>query len=282
MRRRQGSFLKGIGLLPVKIDGKTLEALYRKYNRRELIDPDPLVFLYDYPDLPDREIVGLLSASLAFGGVKQIMKSLSVALGSLGGPRSFLINADTAQIAAAFKGFRYRFVSDEDMTRFLVAVKRLLQEFESLENAFLDGMNPADETVLPALAVFARRLNVLGGGGKNYLLPQPDKGGACKRLHLFLRWMARKDDVDPGGWTRVPTSKLLYPVDTHIWKIAANWNLTKRKQPGVRAVLEISAAFRKFCPDDPVKYDFALSRFGIRDELNIEQLNLISEDNTHE
>ena len=51
-----------------------LDILYDRYNQREFVDPDPLLFLYDYPDLRDREIVGLIASCLAYGRVEMIMK----------------------------------------------------------------------------------------------------------------------------------------------------------------------------------------------------------------
>ncbi len=45
--------------------------------------------------------------------------------------------------------------------------------------------------------------------GMSYLFPSPAKGSACKRPMLFLRWMIRSDDVDPGGWNHVSPDKLI-------------------------------------------------------------------------
>lgn len=56
---------------------ETLEHLYEKYNKREFVHPDPLEFLYEYNNLRDREIAGLLASSLAYGRVSQILKSVS-------------------------------------------------------------------------------------------------------------------------------------------------------------------------------------------------------------
>jgi hypothetical protein len=44
---------------------------------------------------------------------------------------------------------------------------------------------------------------------------------------------------------------------------------TSRKSADCRTAVEITEGFRGICPDDPVKYDFALTRYGIlglRDE----------------
>ena len=54
-----------------------LETLYKKYNRFELIEPDPLMFVYKYKNTGDREVVALISACFAYGNVKQIIKNLT-------------------------------------------------------------------------------------------------------------------------------------------------------------------------------------------------------------
>ena len=82
--------------------------------------------------------------------------------------------------------------------------------------------------------------------------------------------MIRKDRVDPGGWAGIPLSKLIIPLDTHMHRISLALNLTKRKQANMVTALEITAGFKRLVPDDPVKYDFALTRFGIRDDLDVD------------
>ncbi|MHC4663623.1 MAG: DUF2400 family protein, partial [Planctomycetota bacterium] len=76
-------------------------------------------------------------------------------------------------------------------------------------------------------------------------------------------------DVDPGGWEGVPASMLIVPLDTHMHAIGLALGLTKRKQANMRAAVEITEVFRKICPEDPVKYDFALTRLGIRDDMDM-------------
>ncbi len=97
------------------------------------------------------------------------------------------------------------------------------------------------------------------------LLPSPGKGSACKRLNLFLRWMVRSDDVDPGGWSGVDAGKLIVPLDTHMHRMGLEVGLTRRKQADMQAALEVTRAFRTIAPEDPVRYDFALTRLGIHD-----------------
>ena len=79
---------------------KALEKLYERYDWKRYVDPDPLVFLYDYPDVRDREIAGLIASSLAFGGVKQIMASVEKVLSPMGrSPREFVTNTSGKRMA---------------------------------------------------------------------------------------------------------------------------------------------------------------------------------------
>ena len=86
----------------------------------------------------------------------------------------------------------------------------------------------------------------------------------------FLRWMVRKDEVDPGGWYNVPSSRLIVPLDTHMHRICLALGLTQQKRADMRTALEITTAFRTITPDDPVKYDFALTRLGIRNDTDMD------------
>lgn len=65
---------------------KQLHSLYERYNDRKYVHPDPLEFLYNYPDIKDREVAGLIAALLAYGRVAQILKSVSAVLDFTGKP----------------------------------------------------------------------------------------------------------------------------------------------------------------------------------------------------
>lgn len=248
-------------------DRKGLEELYRFYNRREFVTPDPLQFLYGYQDLREREVVGLIASSLAYGRVAQILKSVSSILDQMNpSPLSSLLNTSRKSLFATFARFKHRFTTGEELAQMLWATRCTIDRFGSLQACFAACSNDED-TILPALSKFVKELKaVLPKGKKNSLLPSPDGGSACKRLNLFLRWMVRRDEVDPGGWTKVPEAKLIIPLDTHMHRICLLLNLTGRKQADMRTAIEITHAFRRIVPEDPVRYDFALTRLGIRKE----------------
>ena len=244
-----------------------LEELYNHYNRREFVHPDPLEFLYKYDDLRDRELVALIASSLAYGRVAQILKSVSAILDIMApSPYLFLTGKPEKELLKSFTGFKHRFTTGEDMSDMLLAVKKMIVQDGSLFNAFLSGYKESDDNILPALSTFVWRLVNESGGGKNSLIPLPDRGSACKRLILFLRWMVRKDGVDPGGWDQISPSKLIIPLDTHMYNICSRLEMTCRKQSDMRTAIEITNSFKRIIPEDPVKYDFSLTRLGIRKE----------------
>lgn len=247
-----------------------LEELYRTYNRRCFVRPDPLQFLYAYPNLKDRELAGLVASTLAYGRVSHILRSVSTALGVLGpSPFDFVMQASPSALGSAFAGFRHRFSSGEDLASMLWAARNIIHRHGSLENAFLAGLRPEHETVLPALTAFVEAFRSAGARAC-FLLPQPERGSACKRWHLYLRWMVRQDEVDPGGWDRVSPSRLIVPLDTHMHRIGLRLGSTTRKQADARAALELTQAFLSIVPEDPVRYDFSLTRLGIRTDTDLE------------
>ena len=249
-----------------------LERVYALYNQPALISPDPLEFLSRYTSPADRELAALIAACFAYGNVKQILKNVNGILGKMPkGPYAFILNTTPARLRKTFKNFRYRFTGEDELCAFLCAVKRVLKKYGSLENCFLAYYHSQEETVLPALRGFARELR--DGADLHSLIPDPDKNSALKRLNLFLRWMVRKDAVDPGGWERVSPAHLIAPLDVHMHRIARKLKLTKRNAADMTTALEISRAFKKCCPDDPIKYDFCLTRFGIRDDMDYENLD---------
>ncbi|MBW2029862.1 MAG: TIGR02757 family protein [Deltaproteobacteria bacterium] len=251
-----------------------LEEIRSIYHHRCFVDPDPLLFLYEYDHIRDREIAGMVASSLAYGRVAQIMRSVSAILGPMGkSPFEFLMNSTPAGLGETYKAFRHRFTTGEEMASMLYGVKLVLERYGSLQECFLEGLKEIDDhTVLHALSRFVMKIKEAGRLSRNSLLPSPDKGSACKRLNLFMRWMVRKDQVDPGGWDRVPASMLIIPLDTHMYRIGRRLGLTSRKQAGMLAALEITDAFRRICPEDPVRYDFALTRLGIRKEIQGESV----------
>lgn len=249
-----------------------LNRAYEEYDAR-WIEPDPVQFVWRYDCPEDREVVGLIASSLAYGNVKQIKKSVERVLALLGSRPARTIDAlSTASALQSLEGFKHRFNDATDAICLLVFIKEMRRQAGSIEHFFA----PKSVTDLrPALTDFVNRTLALprdglygegplpGKAGVRFFFPSPVAGSACKRLCLYLRWMARADSVDPGGWTRVPRSTLLIPLDAHIINIGRSARLTRRVSPGWKMAEDITATLRACDPADPVKYDFALHRMGL-------------------
>jgi uncharacterized protein (TIGR02757 family) len=246
-----------------------LDQLYRDVDWVARADRDAIRYPLRYADPADREVAALLSACLAYGRVSLFGPRVEWALERMGpSPFRFIVDFDARRDAPRFDGFRYRFNRPPDLSAFCLAGRGILREHGSLGAFFAAGFSPTDATVGPALerfvdgflgadlsAVFPRnRLSY----GYRHLFPRPSTGGPCKRLHLFLRWMIRREPPDFGLWRDIPTSALLVPVDTHIEHMARAVGLTRRRSRNWKMAEEITARLRVLDPDDPVKYDFSL------------------------
>lgn len=249
---------------------RIFEKIYADYNKRAYVSPDPLQFLYDYEDSRDREVVGLIASSLAYGRVAQILKSVGRVLECLGdSPAECLKNAYRKDLEEKLEGFVHRFTDSADMVDFLCCTGNVLNTYGSVENLFLAHYKG---DTWQAMQGFTRSFLECGGRGTTFLMPDPLKGSACKRLALYLRWMVRTDDVDPGGWKMIDPGALLIPLDTHMFNICTTLGLCSRKSADGRSAIEITEAFKLVCPEDPVRYDFAMTRFGIRSDMKLEEL----------
>jgi uncharacterized protein (TIGR02757 family) len=255
-----------------------LEELYASYNRREYVSPDPLEFLYLYDSPADREVVGLIASSLAYGRVASILASARKVLSVLGrNPADSLASSSEAALMDRLSGFKHRFAGDREVALFLCGIGRALREHGSLERLFCSRTRPpvpGEERgwILSAMDAFASSILGYGGLDSSHLLPRASKGSACKRLALYIRWMTRSDDVDPGGWSGVSPCDIIVPLDTHMFHIASGLGFTSRSSADGRAALEATASFGALRPDDPVRYDFALTRFGIRTGMSVGDL----------
>jgi uncharacterized protein (TIGR02757 family) len=122
---------------------------------------------------------------------------------------------------------------------------------------------------VPAMDRWVAKLAVPRRAGGFGLVPRPRDGSACKRLALFLRWMGRRDRVDPGVWVDLApspeflSSRLIVPVDTHMLRVGRTLRFTRRSAGDLTTAIEITAGFRALVPSDPARYDFALTRPGI-------------------
>ncbi|MBN1300398.1 MAG: TIGR02757 family protein [Melioribacteraceae bacterium] len=249
---------------------RKLDYHYRAFDKKS-ISPDPLQFLHRYSNYYDIEIAGIIASTFSYGNITQIIATLEKLFGLFGNsPHEFIKNYDIKNDRKYTDKIVHRFFTGEDIARFFSGLQKVYTEYDSLNYMFLLYYFDADINIKESLSRFSKNLADICRTGKvtsnglKFMFPDPDKGSACKRLNLFLRWMIRSDELDFGLWKEIPTGKLVIPVDTHIARICRELKLTKRKNISWKMAEEITENLKQFDPYDPVKYDFAICHIGMR------------------
>ncbi len=245
-----------------------LEETYQRFHKEEFIDPDPLSRVRMYPGLADREVAAFICSSLALGRVGGILHACDEVLTPFGAKlKDHLLEASKDDLDHWFEHFRYRFFSRKEIVSFLYALKGVLREYGTLEECFFSGYRGSGDNPEPGIEKIFHGMIAHRNDSWGILLSDPSKSGGMKRWYLFLRWMVRKDRIDPGGWRSLLPAVLRVPVDTHLYRWGLRLRLTHRKGIDRTTVEEITHAFRMVDPEDPVRFDFSLSRLGIHPKL---------------
>jgi len=225
-----------------------------------------------YSHAEDREIVGLLAAAVAFGRVTHILQSLENLLERMGPrPAVWLRERRVKGMVSDLEGWRHRWATGTEAANLLLAVRGVLREWGTLGRAWCALRQPSDRDAHDTLIHWVACLERCGLAADNSLVPRPNRPSAAKRLHLYLRWMVRKDAIDPGGWGELP-ARLLVPLDVHMHRMARLLGATNRSVADLRAAREVTEWFRQVDPQDPVRFDFALTRLPIHDGLKVSEV----------
>ncbi|MGE0614519.1 MAG: TIGR02757 family protein [Bacteriovoracia bacterium] len=266
-----------------------LNEVHQKYHHADFLDSDPLEFVHRYADPADQEVVALIASVLAYGNVKQIRNSVTDLLSRMGsvaaGPADFVRRLEhdyfRSDARAKLRGFVHRFNRGPDLFALLLLIHRSWREYGSVGGHFVRGLGEEDRNIAPALNRLIddwwKWVGPRPPASFGYLLTRPADGSTCKRWNMFLRWMGRKDELDPGLWTasgpwasdwkgrHVRSRQLVMPLDTHTGRISQGLGLTKRKSLNWLAAEEVTDSLRQFDPEDPVRFDFSLCRIGMKE-----------------
>ena len=254
--------------LAIRLDG-----LYHDFNREESAT-DPVHLVRPFGDPADREIAGFCAAALAFGRVGSVINSIAT-LFTIMGPRpaQFVRAFDPDGAHPELRAMVHRWTRGVDLVALLWILRQMLERHGSIEQFFVEGYAPEHEDIGPALDSFSTRALALDirraygrvpkRAGVCYFFPRPSAGSACKRMNLFVRWMVRRDEIDMGVWTRIPPSKLVVPLDTHIIRLGRCLRLTKYTSAGWKMAADITASLRRLDAEDPVRFDFSLCHVGM-------------------
>lgn len=251
---------------------KLILDIFNKFHKPEYLEIDPLLVVHRFSGKSNIEIIGLLAASLAYGRVDIIIRSIEKVLFiSDNNLKEFSLNTSYIQKKRKLANFKHRFNDGEDIALLLETIKLIYKEFGSIEKLFYYSFSKSDGKMKSSMenfcSVFLNTAKKIYGSDKKsfaYFFPKPSKGSGCKRLNMYFRWMIRKSDgIDFGIWKKADPSILIIPVDVHVARVGKLFNLTDRKNSDWKTAEEITDSLRKLDPSDPVKFDFSLCRFGM-------------------
>lgn len=234
------------------------------YNNPNFIESDPVQVPHLFSAKEDIEIAGFLSATIAWGNRKIIIRNAHRMMELLGNaPYDFVMSHTDADLER-LENFVHRTFNGQDFSAFVKGLKHLYQNHGGLEQVF--AKYPQKDSLQPAISEFKKIFFESGQSSRAQKhISDPMANSAAKRINMFLRWMVRddKNGVDLGLWKSIPPALLSCPLDVHSGNVARKLGFLTRKQNDGKALAELDVFLRRLDPNDPVKYDFALFGLGV-------------------
>ena len=235
-----------------------------EYEQPSFLEYDPIQIPHLFNKKEDIEIAGFLISSIAWGNRLSIIKSGKRMLELMGNDPYHFVMQHTENDLDTFSNFVHRTFNGSDLSYFIRALRNLYVKYDGLEATFSKTLN--NDRLVQNINEFRNYFFELKHEKRTEKhVANPFKGSAAKRINMFLRWMVRdsKNGVDFGLWKSISPSQLSCPLDIHSGNVARSLGLLYRKQNDQKAVEELDLNLRKYDPQDPVKYDYALFGLGV-------------------
>lgn len=238
------------------------------YNNPNFIESDPVQIPHLYSQKEDVEIAGFLSATIAWGNRKMIIKNSHRMMDLMGNAPFDFVMSHTENDLERFESFVHRTFNSQDLRFFIKSLQNIYSNHNGLEAVFHKGQLKGNEvkSMQNGISEFKKtffEIEHLHRTEKH--ISDPLSNSAAKRINMFLRWMVRQDNkgVDLGIWKSISPASLSCPLDVHSGNVARKLGILNRKQNDGKAVTELDLILRTFDNNDPVKYDFALFGLGV-------------------
>ena len=234
------------------------------YNNPNFIESDPIQIPHLFSVKEDIEIAGFLSATIAWGNRKMIIKNSHRMIQLMGNsPYDFVMSHQDYQLKE-LQNFVHRTFNGQDFISFIKGLQHIYKNHGGLENVF--HKHQQENSMQKSIHEFKKIFFEIDHQYRTQKhISDPLNNSAAKRINMFLRWMIRQDNkgVDLGIWKNISPSVLSCPLDVHSGNVARKLGLLTRKQNDAKALLELDTKLRELDAKDPVKYDFALFGLGV-------------------
>ena len=224
---------------------ETLIGWAEEYNDPKYFQEDPIIFPRFFADklmtqdavLADVEIAALMASHLAWGRRAMIVRDCCKLFDEMEWkPYSYIMSGDYRDEDASI----HRTIKWKDIAGICGRLKDIYDGSESIEG----------------LTDMEIRCSIFG--------QKEDMKAPNKKISMMRRWLVRDDGkVDLGVWKKSDKTKLILPLDVHVYGQAVNLGMTSRKQKDIVTAREITDAFKEIWPEDPCKCDFALFGYGV-------------------
>ena len=236
----------------------------KRINHPDFIAEDPVQFPRRFSDRRDIEIVSLLVSTIAWGPRAMICRNAERMLAMMDNqPYHFVMEQAYEDIP---DGNIHRTFFARDFRHYLRGLHAIYSGFPTLDDfaaSVLSGVASHHSWHL-AEAINDRLRRANNGHDNCRCLPLGLDKSALKRFNMALRWLVRDDGiVDLGVWSSIRPSQLYVPLDVHVGNISRQLGLLDRKANDRKSVEDLTARLRRFNPEDPVVYDFALFGIGV-------------------
>lgn len=235
-----------------------------QYNNLDFIESDPVQIPHLFSQKEDIEIAGFLSATIAWGNRKMIIKNSHQMMELMGNTPYDFVMSHTDEDLERLENFVHRTFNGKDFSGFIKGLQHIYKNHNGLEAVF--AKNQEADGLQKSISEFKKiffEIDHLPRTQKH--ISDPLNNSAAKRINMYLRWMVRQDTkgVDLGIWKTISPALLSCPLDVHSGNVARKLGILTRKQNDGKALTELDLKLRKMDPHDPVKYDFALFGLGV-------------------
>jgi uncharacterized protein (TIGR02757 family) len=234
------------------------------YNNPNFIESDPVQIPHLFSQKEDIEIAGFLSATIAWGNRKMIIKNAHRMMDLMGNaPYDFVMSHQENDLER-LESFVHRTFNGQDFASFIQSLQHIYKNHNGLEAVFTK--HEKNNSLQGSIHEFKKLFFEIEHQNRTQKhISDPMNGSAAKRINMYLRWMCRQDNkgVDLGIWKNISPASLSCPLDVHSGNVARKLGLLTRKQNDGKALAELDSKLRELDPNDPVKYDFALFGLGV-------------------